>query len=424
MAKVKFTIESNRPKKNGTVQVLLNITNSGSNTTLSTGVFVKPSHFIESEGLISKRDKNHEEYNKTLDLIIKAANSVIKDLKLSDLLNDIKASRIKELIQEEIANVERGRYFTAMSFYDYWTEVAKKSNHSRAQSYKYSLKSVVRFNQENGIENFGFSSINHRWVESYVQWLYNQGYAQNTVWTYYKDLKAVINDAVYNDIISIEILKVLKKTKVKQGESYPFALSYTDLRNILRTEFERESANFTKRVFLFSYCMIGMNLIDIYNLRPEKITFELPLTTNMADDIKLNYICKYKRKKTGKNIRVKLHLGVLNELGIDVHNLENEILFNLHKHLKYSGLKTKIRRGLKDIKAELGINDPRFTFYTARDTWASIASNVMKADTILIDKALSHSTKSLADKHYIDRDMDSIDELNFQVITRSLGLVF
>ena len=52
----------------------------------------------------------------------------------------------------------------------------------------------------------------------------------------------------------------------------------------------------------------------------------------------------------------------------------------------------------------------KITWYCARDSWATICANELDISAIIIDRALSHSTKSLAENHYIAKDKNDVDE--------------
>ena len=62
--------------------------------------------------------------------------------------------------------------------------------------------------------------------------------------------------------------------------------------------------------------------------------------------------------------------------------------------------------------------DENFTFYTARDSWSSIANNDYQLKGIFIDIALGHSYKTLADKHYIGADYNIVSETHADMLQR------
>jgi integrase len=81
----------------------------------------------------------------------------------------------------------------------------------------------------------------------------------------------------------------------------------------------------------------------------------------------------------------------------------NEANFNKH-----------INKGLHFIADELGI--PRFDFYSARHTWASIARNKLGIDKYTIHEALNHVSQLDVTDIYIQKDFTNINKANEKVV--------
>ena len=62
--------------------------------------------------------------------------------------------------------------------------------------------------------------------------------------------------------------------------------------------------------------------------------------------------------------------------------------------------------------------DEEFTFYTARDSWATILSAEYQLGQEYVDTGLGHSTKSLAGNHYIAIDYDKLYDAHTDMIQR------
>ena len=60
--------------------------------------------------------------------------------------------------------------------------------------------------------------------------------------------------------------------------------------------------------------------------------------------------------------------------------------------------------------------DDEFSFYTARDSWATILSGEYQLGREYADAGLGHSTKSLAGNHYIAIDYDKLYEAHTDII--------
>lgn len=162
--------------------------------------------------------------------------------------------------------------------------------------------------------------------------------------------------------------------------------------------------NLAKDCFILSFCLIGMNSADLYNVT----------------EYEENYI-KYYRTKTKDRrqdmarMEVKVP-GIINRLMTKYKDLTGTKVFNFHQH--YSSSMTfniAINKGLKEIGAELGIED--LEFYAARHSWATIALNKAGVDKYTVHSALNHvdSSMSVTDI-YIQRDFVIENEANRKVM--------
>lgn len=164
-----------------------------------------------------------------------------------------------------------------------------------------------------------------------------------------------------------------------------------------------------KDMLILSFCLIGMNSVDIYNASSivgNTITYnraktkdrrldEAKMVVNIPDMV-LPIIEKYK-DKTGKK------------------------LFRFYKD--YSDRKAfnkAINKGLKEIGEELGIED--LEFYAARHSWATIALNKCHIDKYTVHAALNHVDPSMrVTDIYIERDFVNENEANKKVLEYVFG---
>lgn len=400
MATLNFQLDK-RKNINGKYAVRLVVRHNRTQTSLATNVESGKSEWLKK----SQRIKGDSPDNENLDAVMANYTSAVNHLRRNGHLDAMKAKDIVsygKTYNRELSKDSR-------DFVEYWERCA---NHGKRpttiESYKYALKSILAYNKEAQVDNFGFHSINQMWVKGYVQWLGTTGLngtggRQNTVWTKIRSLKAVINSAIDDDIISADVYKAFKKTKTYQERPIIFSLSKSQILELKTYDFGNPYTNLVRDMFLFSFYMIGMNLIDIYNLKKSCIK-------NSESGMR----CIYIRSKTNKVANVPLCSAACDLIN-KFYSETGEYVFPFHDlYTSYESFYPTIRKRMKLIAEALDV--PQMTFYTARDTWASIAGNQIGASATIIDRALTHSTKSLAENHYISTDQNGIDSLHFAVV--------
>ena len=157
-----------------------------------------------------------------------------------------------------------------------------------------------------------------------------------------------------------------------------------------------------KDIFFISFCLIGMNLADIAEVE------KLQLKEN---------VLTYERKKTRRlrqdNALIKVEINDFIMQMIAKYNGKKK-LFDFGCQT-LSNLTSAVNKGLAMIAGELGL--PRFTLYTARHSWATIAINECQIDKYTVHKALNHIDQAtkITDV-YIRKDFTDINSANKKVI--------
>ena len=164
-----------------------------------------------------------------------------------------------------------------------------------------------------------------------------------------------------------------------------------------------------KDCFILSFCLIGINSIDLYNateLRGDRLVYCRSKTKDrrldnakmevIVPDMVLPIIEKY-RDKTGLR------------------------LFNFHQYYcDHKGFNKAINKGLKEIGDLLKIDD--LEYYAARHSWATIALNKCGVDKYTVHAALNHVDVSMrVTDIYIERDFVAENHANQKVIRYVFG---
>lgn len=168
------------------------------------------------------------------------------------------------------------------------------------------------------------------------------------------------------------------------------------------TEFGRDIA-------MMVLCLAGINTIDLYNLR--KKDYE-------------NGIIHYQRAKTKKfrtdgaymEMRVPPILLPLFEKYQD--NTNSEYLFNFHHRLTTSdSFNANVNSGLKQLCKLMEMpKDERYSVYTFRHTWGTVAQNDCGATIDEVAFGMNHANGRYITRGYIKLDFSPAWELNEKVI--------
>ena len=162
-------------------------------------------------------------------------------------------------------------------------------------------------------------------------------------------------------------------------------------------------AQLARDTFILSFCLMGMNSVDLYECTKCK-----------------NDVISYKRTKTKDRrsdeayIEVKMH-PFIKDL-VKKYRGKSRVFKFYTKYSNYSTFNSNINKGLKDVGDAVGIKS--LQFYQARHTFATLSRNLMKFSKSDVDEALNHvGTLDIADV-YIKKDFSIINENNFKLIEK------
>jgi site-specific recombinase XerD len=226
------------------------------------------------------------------------------------------------------------------------------------------------------------------WLTRYEKWLRSKGNKETTISLLFRTLRSAYNKAF--------------EAKCTNKFNYPFndfkvgkfdvstskrAISKDEILLIKQTDFskEKESVQFARNIFIFSYLCGGINFTDIANLKPENI---------------VNNRLQYIRQKTGKKISIQVspdakqlienykHLTEQTGYLFPILN-EKTHVSALQKQNRIHKVLGKTDKGLKRIAEHCGIKTI-LTTYVARHSFATVLKK-SGVNVSLISEALGHS---------------------------------
>lgn len=435
-----FNYVLGRKKDDGTYPVYLKIRHLNTNTMRSLDMAVTKSEWNSRGQRISiRRTDSHdvreekERNNEFLAQLMIRAKEVEALLQKRGVLGEMTAKGVMDAILNYSPHSKQNEGVGNGDFVEYWNTIAMQTPKSQ-EKYNYALKSLVSYQVAcSGKDTILFRDITVDWVKGYLSYIQGGAYqyvrgrnALNlqslspwTVSTYSSCLKKVINCAVDTDKLSERVLRAFKKFKAGVVHKQPYTLSMDELRALLNYPFPTMRQRMVRDLFVFSFCTMGMNLIDIYQLQKKAVKIK-----DDAGEI------KYIRAKTGKEIIVIMNsyasqlqdliapyctasrVNVWSKAISSAHYFGFSAVYN--RYHTFAGNTQKI---IREIRMIMGFDD-EFSFYTARDSWASMMSSEYQLGQEYVDAGLGHSSKSVAANHYISIDYDKLYETHKDILQR------
>ena len=164
-----------------------------------------------------------------------------------------------------------------------------------------------------------------------------------------------------------------------------------------------------KDCFILSFCLMGINSVDLYNateLRGNKLVY-----------------CRTKTKDRRLD-KAKMKVDVPDMLLPIIEKYRDttgQRLFKFYRDYRdHKAFNKAINKGLKEIGDQLQIDD--LEYYAARHSWATIALNKCKIDKYTVHAGLNHVDENMrVTDIYIERDFVNENKANQKVVKYVFG---
>lgn len=233
-----------------------------------------------------------------------------------------------------------------------------------------------------------FEKVNKEWLTGFDRFMANEGLSVNARSIHMRNLRAVFNDAIDNDITHNY---PFRRFKIKSEPTIKRSLAIDQLRDLFALQpsdvLSVRAIDYFKLVFF----LIGINVADLYDL----------------SEITRGGRIDYRRKKTGALYSIKVEPEAL-EL-IKKYRGNKKLLDLADRYAAVHNVTSKINQQLKF----LGFGP--ITVYWARHSWATTAYE-LDIPNETIAAALGHSFGNKTTAIYINKDIRKIDEANRRVL--------
>ncbi len=402
MASTKIVLYKSKTLKNGEHPIMIRIIVDRKTKYISLGISTLSKFWDDSQNLLTRGYSNFKKANH---LIHKKKFEI--DEIILDFENEKRAYTIEDIEAKFYNSIQK---VTLFKYCEQIIERLKNTNRlGDAAVKKDLLRSLKKFRND---KDLNFSEITYSFLTKYEEDFLQRGVSENSISVYMRTLRAIVNLAIKEGhcdqkdyaFNSYKISKLNNETQKR-------AITKEEMIKIINYEVEFNSSLWHSRnYFLFSFYNIGMNFIDLAQLKWSNILYNRIL---------------YKRAKTGKNFDIKIQprTQAILDYYIKENVNPNEYIFPILDHNKHITQQSKIDRikkinkrvnsDLKEIAKKVGIQATHsITHYVARHSWASIQKQNGIGISI-ISESMGHDsekTTSIYLQSFMNEVLDNANE--------------
>lgn len=384
MSKIKAAIRKNEVDKSGKVNIKIRIYHNGKTRYIGTKFYVKPTQFSVEKGRVLKSNPMFAFINAELKKL--EANYETKLVTTEGLDN----RPVKVVVSTLRRKKKIVNFFDLL---DAKIEESKGKDGSTWEKYSTTKKVLLSYY---GMDNLPMVEIDEAFLKDFMESRLSDGKSVNTVAIDLRNIRAIFNKAIDDEIIQADLYP-FRKFKIPSKKTSKRSLTIKQLKTLYKAKLsgkEKQSID----VFFLSFFLIGINMKDLFRLRP--------------DNIRDGRIV-YDRAKTKKEYSIKIEpeaMAIINRYKAK----EGEWLFTFpEQYARTYEFNKAVNKFIRRVAVKKKINVPITTYY-ARHSWATIAYNngIPKDDVRL---ALGHGAETVTDT-YIDFDLALVDSANRKII--------
>lgn len=251
------------------------------------------------------------------------------------------------------------------------------------------------------LHKLAFEDITKEWLNKFDVFLAKTSPSKNTRNIHLRNIRAVFNEAIDDEITTFY---PFRRLKIRPVATRKRNLKVEDLRTFINYPCEPHAQKYLD-MFKLMFMLIGINAIDLCNLKEindGRIEYHRAKTNRLysikVEPEAMEIIERYK----GKDYLLDI---------LDHWKDHKSYISKLNKTLKNIGPVKRVGRGGKKVYDAIF---PQISTYWARHSWATIAASLdIPRDTIA--HALGHGGNTVTDI-YIDFDQSKVDKANRKIL--------
>lgn len=285
-------------------------------------------------------------------------------------------------------------------FFSFLDKISKDKKSKTRGNYKYVGRLIEEYV---GSDTLNMKLMDYAFFVSFEKHI-SKKMAIGTVSLVMNYLKSIYRAAVvyYNDDNN-QVLPQYVLTAYKPPKSLSIkkrAISIEKIREIKDLKHRSSKIEETRDIFILSFCLMGMNLVDIFNCP------------------KCGDVIKYNRTKTkdarGDQSYIEIEIDERVKPIIDRHRGTRTMFNFCEKYKTYTSFYTTLAKRMVKIGDLIGED---ITFYTARHSFATISYNECGIDKYTVHQMLNHvDTNTKITDVYIKKSFKNINEANRKLL--------
>lgn len=316
---IKLVLRTNKVLSNGNHPIMIRVNWGGKRAEKSTGYSCKKTNWNEKTSLLKEGKgciDNAIQINMVLSQMINKAESIRNDYVLKG--KPYSASEIIEKLNEETPTNK-----PSVELHEF-NNIYQTKKHLRLETIGSINNSVKYFTQFMNKSNIDLPEVTKTDVEAFGRWLIKKGYKTNTVIVTLRNISALFTYAVECGAIDESPFKNFNIGKTYQQETHAQPIGKDTMNlfkqfylecltkmggddKIYKESMILSSRLFAMNVFLISYELQGLAMVDLANLTNNEVK-EL----EFSPDGKGNLFIVTHRSKTGKIVRIVLQPDLFN----------------------------------------------------------------------------------------------------------------
>ena len=261
MASLSITLDARRPNRDGDYPVKFVINAGKTNASIPINISLPIKSWLGNgfERPIKTSHPGAKLINDQIQALYIEFRKRISDLELSGWTKNAKASDIKKRILDDRSVVQPAEILFS-DYAEQYVESCKSSGTGR--NYAHTLTKLSAFLNK---ENIRFEDITFQTLKDFDSHLQKSGSGINTRSIHFRNIRAVFNRAIDNEVIKQETYP-FRKFKIKSEEKDKVSLSPYQVKKLYEYDLSTPALRMARDFWMMSFFFCGINPIDLYHL--------------------------------------------------------------------------------------------------------------------------------------------------------------
>lgn len=386
MATIRIYLDTRSRKADGTFPLKLAVNHRGQTALIPLEISLHRNQWdARLQRVIEHPAK--QELQRIISTVQSKAVTCLLSAKADGLLKGMAIGEIRDYVRKRI-DPDYNEDEDTVFFADWYQRVMDRHTKPRTHEiYLMTFNWMQRF--DDGFARLRFEDITKDWLQRFFLFMQDSSPSINARNIHLRNIRAVFNDAIDNDITTAY---PFRKLKVRPAATVKRNIKVDDLRKFLAVECKPHQQKYVD-AFKLSFLLCGINIGDLCLLMPDNVV-----------DGRIEYI----RQKTGRLYSIRI--GPETEALLQQYKGHERLLSFAEgcKRHPYKAFANRMNVNLSELMTGI-------TSYWSRHTWATIAASLDVPDDV-ISLALGHAARNATTAIYIERDRKKIDKANRRVI--------